>query len=198
MSPYLTGLGTGLGLIVAIGAQNAWVLRQGLRREHVGVVVAVCVVGDVGLIAAGTVGIGVISSLPWVLRVLRWGGVVYLLAFALRSFRSALRPRALEGEGSAGPGRGAVALTTLGLTFLNPHVYLDTVVMLGGVVNQFGDSRWAAAAGAMTGSLLWFTSLGLGARTLSGPLARPRTWQVVDVLVGLVMVGVAIGLARGA
>lgn len=106
MSPYLTGLGTGLGLIVAIGAQNAWVLRQGLRREHVGVVVAVCVVGDVGLIAAGTVGIGVISTSPWVLRVLRWGGVVYLLAFALRSFRSALRPRALEGEGSAGPGRG--------------------------------------------------------------------------------------------
>ena len=198
MSPYLTGLGTGLGLIVAIGAQNAWVLRQGLRREHVGVVVAVCVVGDVGLIAAGTVGIGVISSSPWVLRVLRWGGVVYLLAFALRSFRSALRPRALEGEGSAGPGPGAVALTTLGLTFLNPHVYLDTVVMLGGVVNQFGDSRWVAAAGAMTGSLLWFTSLGLGARTLSGLLARPRTWQVVDVLVGLVMVGVAIGLARGA
>ncbi|WP_281433019.1 LysE family transporter [Actinomyces sp. HMT897] len=91
-----------------------------------------------------------------------------------------------------------MALTTLGLTFLNPHVYLDTVVMLGGVVNQFGDSRWVAAAGAMTGSVLWFTSLGLGARTLSGPLARPRTWQVVDVLVGLVMVGVAIGLARGA
>ncbi|WP_136193548.1 LysE/ArgO family amino acid transporter [Actinomyces procaprae] len=195
-APAVTGFATGLGLIVAIGAQNAWVLRQGVRREHVGLVVAICALSDLALIAIGTGGIGVVARLaPWVLEVLRWGGVLYLLGFAISSFRSAMRPGALEQE-QARPA-SSVALTTLALTWLNPHVYLDTVLMLGTVTNGFGAARWVAAAGAGAASILWFTALGLGARALSGPLSSPRTWRVLDVLVGLVMLGVALHLALG-
>ena len=182
MTPALTGFGTGLGLIVAIGAQNAWVLRQGVRREHIGLVIAICALSDLVLICVGT-------------GVLRWGGVVYLTAFALSSFRSALRPGALE-ESAARPA-ASVAATTLALTWLNPHVYLDTVLMLGTVTNDFGPARWWAAAGACAASIVWFTGLGLGARALSRPLSSPRTWRVVDVLVGCVMLGVAVHLALG-
>ena len=192
-----TGFGTGLGLIVAIGAQNAWVLRQGVRREHIGLVVAICALSDLVLIAAGTGAIRIVTGMaPWVLEVLRWGGVIYLVAFALTSFRSALRPGALE-QSAARPA-ASVAATTLALTWLNPHVYLDTVLMLGTVTNNFGSARWWAAAGAGAASVLWFTGLGLGARALSGPLSSPRTWRVADVLVGCVMLGVAAHLALGA
>lgn len=197
MTPVLTGLGTGLGLIVAIGAQNAWVLRQGVRREHIGLVIAICSLSDLVLISLGTGAIRLVTGLaPWVLEVLRWGGVVYLAAFAVSSFRSALRPGALE-ESAARPA-ASVAATTLALTWLNPHVYLDTVLMLGAVTNNFGPDRWWAAAGACAASVVWFTGLGLGARALSGPLSSPRTWRVVDVLVGCVMLGVAAHLALGA
>ena len=197
LAPALTGFGTGLGLIVAIGAQNAWVLRQGVRREHIGLVVAICALSDLVLIAAGTGAIRIVTGMaPWVLEVLRWGGVIYLVAFALTSFRSALRPGALE-QSAASPA-ASVAATTLALTWLNPHVYLDTVLMLGTVTNNFGSARWWAAAGAGAASVLWFTGLGLGARALSGPLSSPRTWRVADVLVGCVMLGVAAHLALGA
>ena len=196
MTPALTGFGTGLGLIVAIGAQNAWVLRQGVRREHIGLVIAICALSDLVLICVGTGAIRLVTGLaPWVLEVLRWGGVVYLTAFALSSFRSALRPGALE-ESAARPA-ASVAATTLALTWLNPHVYLDTVLMLGTVTNDFGPARWWAAAGACAASIVWFAGLGLGARVLSGPLSSPRTWRVVDVLVGCVMLGVAVHLALG-
>ena len=196
MTPALTGSGTGLGLIVAIGAQNAWVLRQGVRREHIGLVIAICALSDLVLICVGTGAIRLVTGLaPWVLEVLRWGGVVYLTAFALSSFRSALRPGALE-ESAARPA-ASVAATTLALTWLNPHVYLDTVLMLGTVTNNFGPTRWWAAAGACAASIVWFTGLGLGARALSRPLSSPRTWRVVDVLVGCVMLGVAVHLALG-
>lgn len=131
VSVLLTGAGTGLGLIVAIGAQNAWVLRQGIRREHIGTVIALCAVADMALIALGTAGIGALTAVaPWLLTVLRWGGVLYLVGFALRSFRSAVRPGRLEAEAPASA--RSVVLTTLALTFLNPHVYLDTVLMVGG------------------------------------------------------------------
>ena len=196
MTAVLTGFGTGLGLIVAIGAQNAWVLRQGVRREHIGLVVAICALSDLVLIAAGTGAIRIVTGLaPWVLEVLRWGGVVYLAVFAVSSFRSALRPGALE-QSAARPA-ASVAATTLALTWLNPHVYLDTVLMLGTVTNNFGTARWWAAAGACAASIVWFAGLGLGARVLSGPLSSPRTWRVVDVLVGCVMLGVAAHLALG-
>ena len=196
VTPLLTGFGTGLGLIVAIGAQNAWVLRQSVRREHIGLVIAICALSDLVLICVGTGAIRLVAGLaPWVLEILRWGGVVYLAAFALSSFRSALRPGALE-ESAARPA-ASVAATTLALTWLNPHVYLDTVLMLGTVTNDFGPARWWAAAGACAASIVWFTGLGLGARVLSGPLSSPRTWRVVDVLVGCVMLGVAAHLALG-
>jgi len=191
---YLTGLLTGLSLIVAIGAQNAYVLRQGLRREHVGIVVAICAVSDLLLIAAGTLGIGtLVRYVPWLLVALTWGGVAYLLWFAYRSFRSAMHPQALSSGEDAG--RRSIIATALALTYLNPHVYLDTVVMLGTLATQQDAGRWFFAAGAGTGSIVWFSALGFGARALSGPLGRPATWRVVDVLVGLTMLAVAVRLA---
>lgn len=192
----LAGAGTGLGLIVAIGAQNAWVLRQGIRREHIGTVIALCALADIALIAVGTAGIGALAAAaPWLLTVLRWGGVVYLILFALRSFRSAVRPGRLEAQAPASA--RSVVLTTLALAFLNPHVYLDTVLMVGGVANQFGQLRWAFAAGAMLASAVWFTTLGLGARALAGVLDRPSTWRLLDAGVGIVMLLVAAKLAFG-
>lgn len=192
----LSGMLAGLGLIVAIGAQNAFVLRQGLRREHVGAVVAICMVADASLIALGTLGIGaIVEAAPWALTALRFGGAAYLLWFAIGSFRSAFRPHQLTQD--APRSAGSVVLTTLALTFLNPHVYLDTVVMLGTLANQQGDLRWTFAVGAMTASVLWFSALGFGAHLLSGPLGRPSTWRVVDAAIGFVMLGLAVMLALG-
>ena len=192
----LTGFAAGLALIVAIGAQNAYVLRQGLRREHVGAVVAVCLAADIALIAAGTLGIGaLVERAPTVLDLLRWAGAAYLVWFAASSFRSAARPRRLTETNDRS--RGSVVLTAAALTFLNPHVYLDTVVMLGSLANTHGTLRWAFAAGAMAASAVWFTGLGFGARALSGPLGRPTTWRVLDVVIGLVMLGLAVYLVAG-
>lgn len=194
LASYVTGLLTGLSLIVAIGAQNAYVLRQGLRREHVGTVVTICAVSDLLLIAAGTLGIGaLIKNVPWLLIAFTWGGVAYLLWFAAGSFRSALHPQGLSANDSAK--RSSIISTTLSLTFLNPHVYLDTVVMLGILASQQGSGRWVFAAGAGTASIIWFTSLGFGALALSKPLGRPSTWRVVDVIVGITMLVVAVRLA---
>ncbi len=192
-----TGLLTGLGLIVAIGAQNAFVLRQGIRREHIAAVVVLCAASDAVLILAGTAGIGaLVANFPQILTVLRWGGAAYLTWFAVRSFVSALKPAALTGQPPRS--RGSVITTTLALTFLNPHVYLDTVVLLGSLANQYGETaRWVFAAGAALGSVLWFAGLGYGARALSGPLSRPRTWQLLDLLIGVVMLALAVKLALG-
>lgn len=190
MTTWTTGLLTGLSLIVVIGIQNALVLRQGLRREHVGIVVLVCALGDAILIAAGTAGMGAIATAnPVALRVMAGVGTLYLLWTAVGSFRSALRPRALEAD--APRSRGSVLATVLGVTWLNPHVYLDTVVMLGSIAASHGAERWLFATGAMTGSVLWFTVLGFGARALSGPLGRPSVWRVVDTIIGVVMLLVA-------
>ncbi|WP_246657891.1 LysE/ArgO family amino acid transporter [Arthrobacter yangruifuii] len=196
-SIWATGMVTGLGLIVAIGAQNAFVLRQGLRREHIGVVVALCIISDALLIFGGTAGIGaLVSRFPAVLEILRWGGAAYLTWWGIRSLISAAKPSVLEAQ--APRAKGTVILTTLALTFLNPHVYLDTVVLLGSIANQYGpDTRWIFAAGAAVGSLIWFTALGYGARALSGVLNRPRTWQIVDLLIGVVMLVLAIRLLLG-
>lgn len=197
MSVLAAGLLTGLALIVAIGAQNAFVLRQGLRREHVGAVVAVCAASDVLLILTGTAGIGLlVRNVPWALEALRWLGVAYLVWFALSSFRSALRPGALEAQ--APRSRSSVVGTTLALTWLNPHVYLDTVVMLGNLANQHGpDGRWVFAGGACAASVLWFSLLGWGARALAGPLGRPAVWRGVDLAVGVLMLAIAARLALG-
>ncbi|WP_026545099.1 LysE/ArgO family amino acid transporter [Arthrobacter sp. 35/47] len=197
LSIWGTGLLTGLALIIAIGAQNAFVLRQGIRREHVGVVVALCIVSDALLILVGTAGIGaLVSRFPVALDLLRWGGAAYLTWWAVRSFRSAFKPAALAAE--APRSRGSVVATTLALTYLNPHVYLDTVVLLGSLANQQENgTRWVFAAGAVVGSILWFCALGYGARALSGVLNSPRTWRVVDCIIGVVMLGLAIKLILG-
>ncbi|GAA1805859.1 LysE/ArgO family amino acid transporter [Nesterenkonia flava] len=196
VSIFSVGLMTGLALIVAIGAQNAFVLRQGIRREHVGAVVALCLTADVVLIFAGTAGIGMlVAAFPSALEALRWAGALYLLWWALRSFRSALQPAALEPE--APRSRGSVLLTAAALTFLNPHVYLDTVVLLGSLANQHGEARWVFASGAVVGSALWFAGLGFGAHALSRILNSPRTWRVLDVLIGLMMLALAVHLVLG-
>jgi L-lysine exporter family protein LysE/ArgO len=195
-SIWASGLMTGLALIVAIGAQNAFVLRQGIRREHIGAVVLLCMAGDAALILAGTAGVGaLVSRFPAALDILRWAGAAYLMWWAARSFRSALRPAALTPD--APRSRGSVIATTAALTLLNPHVYLDTVVLVGSLANQHGpDARWIFAAGAVTGSVAWFSGLGYGARSLSRVLDRPNTWRILDLVIGVVMLALAVTLIR--
>ncbi|KAE8765302.1 LysE/ArgO family amino acid transporter [Georgenia thermotolerans] len=198
MSSVLPGLLTGLSLIVAIGAQNAFVLRQGLTRNHIAVVVAICAVSDALLITLGVSGVGaVVREHPTALAVLRWVGAAYLLAYGLRSLWSARRPQGLDPLAGRAVGRRRVVATTLALTYLNPHVYLDTVLMLGSVANQYGPDRWWFAAGAVAGSLLWFTALGFGARAAAPVLRRPATWRALDVVIGAVMIVLAVRLATG-
>ena len=199
----LSGLATGLTLIVAIGAQNAFVLRQGLRRSHIGAVVTVCILSDYALIVAGISGLGtVIRYAPWALLAVRWLGVAFLTWYGLASAWRARRPSALRAEGNrARPGagrRGATITRTLALTWLNPHVYLDTVLLLGSIASTHGPSgRWWFAVGACVASTIWFTGLGFGARLLAPLLARPRAWQVLDLLIAATMLAIAAGLALG-
>lgn len=191
----LAGLLTGLSLIVAIGAQNAFVLRQGLRREHVLGVVALCAGADALLILGGVAGLGAVVAHPTALAVARWAGAAFLVVLAAQAAWRARRPDALMPTDRPPAGRGRTLLTAAALTFLNPHVYLDTVLLLGTVANQHGpDGRWAFAAGAAVGSVVWFTALGFGARRLRPLLATPRAWQVLDLLVALVLLVVAVGL----
>jgi L-lysine exporter family protein LysE/ArgO len=198
VSSVLPGLLTGLSLIVAIGAQNAFVLRQGLTRNHIAVVVAICAASDALLITLGVSGVGaVVREHPTALAVLRWVGAAYLLAYGLRSLWSARRPHSLDPLAGRAAGRRRVVATTLALTYLNPHVYLDTVLMLGSVANQYGSDRWWFAAGAVAGSVLWFTALGFGARAAAPVLRRPATWRVLDVAIGAVMIVLAVRLATG-
>ncbi|MGI8417352.1 MAG: LysE/ArgO family amino acid transporter [Nakamurella sp.] len=188
----LTGLLTGLSLIIAIGAQNAYVLRQGLARQHIGVVVAICAISDLVLIVAGVAGVGaLVRSHPTLLTVLRWVGAAYLVWFGVRSILAARRAHALTAHSLRA--KSSVVLTTLALTWLNPHVYLDTVLMLGNIANQHGPAgRWWFAGGACLGSVIWFTGLGYGARAASGWIGRPTVWRVLDVLIGLTMITIAV------
>lgn len=187
----LTGLLTGLSLIIAIGAQNAYVLRQGLARQHIGVVVAICAISDLVLIIAGVAGVGaLVRSHPTLLTVLRWVGAAYLVWFGVRSILAARRALALTAHSLRA--KSSVVLTTLALTWLNPHVYLDTVLMLGNIANQHGPGgRWWFAVGACIASIIWFTGLGYGARAASGWIGRPAVWRVLDVLIGLTMITIA-------
>ena len=196
----LAGLGFGLSLIVAIGAQNAFVLRQGLRREHVLAVVLVCALSDAVLILAGIAGAGaVIHAAPVVLTVVRYAGAAFLLVYGLFAARRALRPAALTADGPAVRTSLTATLgTVLALTWLNPHVYLDTVVLLGSIANTHGADRWWFGLGAMLGSVVWFTALGYGARLLQPVFARPAAWRVLDAIIAVVMVALAVSLVVGA
>lgn len=188
-----------VSLILAIGAQNAFVLRQGLRREHVGAVVLVCALSDAVLIAAGVTGFGLVSArVPWLGEAMRWGGVVFLLAYGALRFKAALAGgEALQaGAGEPAP-LGRVLATCLVLTWANPHVYLDTVVLLGSIAAQYDPHRTAFGIGAATGSLSFFTALGYGARLLAPVFANPKAWVVLEVIVGLTMWTIAAGLAFG-
>lgn len=224
LTPLLAGLGLGLSLIVAIGAQNLFVLRQGIRREHVFVVAAICALSDLTLIVVGVSGVGaVLQAVPWLIDVVRWAGAAFLVAYGLLAARRAIRPSgaALDaGDGTDAPRRSdagagasgvatatrttarpaartgllAAVLTCLALTWLNPHVYLDTVFLLGSVANTHGDGRWAFAVGAGVASIVWFFGLAFGARFLGGVLASPRAWRVLDGVIAVVMVGLGVSL----
>jgi len=196
----LSGFGFGLSLIVAIGAQNAYVLRQGLRREHVLAVVLVCAVSDAALILLGIAGAGaVFEAFPGALVVVRYAGAAFLLVYAALAARRAWRPAALEAGVPAVRTTLAAALATcLALTWLNPHVYLDTVVLLGSVANTHGDDRWWFGVGAAVGSIVWFTALGYGARLLQPVFARPVAWRVLDALIAVTMLAIAVSLVVGA
>ncbi len=242
LTSAIAGLGLGLSLIIAIGAQNLFVLRQGVRREYALTVAAVCAASDAVLIVLGVSGLGlVLHAAPWLIVVVRWAGAAFLFVYAVLAARRALRPtgaalpavsadvplvaataarRAAEMPGSAasaGAGRPCVTpggahpsagggpasararlapviLTCLALTWLNPHVYLDTVFLLGTVASTHGDTRWAFAAGAVAASLIWFYGLAVGARVLGRWLATPRAWRMLDGVIAVVMLALAVSL----
>ena len=195
-SPLLIGFLASFMLIAAIGAQNAFVLRQGIRREHVLPVVAVCTVSDIVLISAGIAGFGaLISAHPNVVDIAKFGGAAFLIGYGLLAARRALRPSALTPSESAPARLLEVIVTCLALTFLNPHVYLDTVVLLGALANEHRDDRWMFGIGAVTASAVWFVSLGLGARRLAGLFATPSTWRILDSLIAVMMIGLGLSLA---
>ena len=190
------GFGTSLGLIVAIGAQNAFVLRQGLTKRYVGIVVAICAASDALLMAAGTAGLGaVLQGLPWLLEAFRWLGVAYLTWFAYRSIMASRKHATLEPAEAKSMPLGKVIATVLTFTFLNPHVYLDTVLLVGSIANSFGDQRWFYMIGAASASAIWFSLMGFGARGLSRFTSNPRFWQVLDLAIAAVMLTIAATLA---
>lgn len=196
MAVFLSGFATSFALILAIGAQNAFVLRQGIRREHVALCVAVCATCDAVLIAAGVVGFGWLSErLPMVAPVMLYGGAAFLVVYGALSFKSALTStEALDTEGRARSDWRRVVATLLALTLLNPHVYLDTVILIGSIAAQYGEARYVFGAGAVTASFAFFVMLGYGARLLAPLFATPRAWRVLDALVGLTMWAIAASL----
>ncbi|MER5943608.1 LysE/ArgO family amino acid transporter [Streptomyces sp. NPDC001928] len=194
------GFGTGLSLIVAIGAQNAFVLRQGIRRDAVLAVVGICALSDALLITLGVAGVGaVVVAWPGVLTAVAWVGGAFLLCYGALAARRVFRPAgALRAEGDATGSRRRAVLTCLALTWLNPHVYLDTVFLLGTVAADRGPLRWTFGLGAAFASLCWFAALGFGARLLSRHLAKPKAWRVLDALVAATMIVLGVSLIAGA
>lgn len=197
---FFTGLGMSLSLIVAIGAQNAFILRQGLRNEHVFAVCLACALSDALLILLGVFGLQQILHLvPWLDPAMRYGGAAFLVLYGAKSLWSALKSSgALRAEEVAPASLMQTLMTLMALTFLNPHVYLDTVVFLGTVSTRFqGEQAWFAA-GAMTGSLIFFFSLGYGARLLGPLFARPMAWRCLETAIACVMWAIAFTLVRAA
>ncbi|MFT4294759.1 MAG: LysE/ArgO family amino acid transporter [Micropruina sp.] len=210
MSSYLAGLGLGFSLIIAIGAQNVFVLRQGIRRDHVLLTATICAVSDAVLIVAGVSGIGlVLHAVPWLFDAVRWAGAAFLLGYGVLAGRRAWRGEnaVLEADDDPAPPAGGgqlmvatstravrVAMTALALTWLNPSVYVDTVFLLGTVANAQGEGRWVFAVGAMTASVIWFFGVALGARLLAGWLATARAWRIFDASIAVLMIVLAGGL----
>ncbi len=195
----VSGFLVGLSLIVAIGAQNAFVLRQGLQRSHVGAVVAICALSDALLIGAGVAGLGrMVDTLPWLLPVMRGLGVAFLVVYGGLRFRAAWQGgEQLVIRGAGETRLGAVVTACLLFTWANPHVYLDTLVLVGGLAAQHAPYQAAFGLGAAGASLTFFAALGFGARLLAPVFARPQAWVVQEVLVGLVMWAIAARLVLG-
>jgi L-lysine exporter family protein LysE/ArgO len=196
---WLAGFALSFSLILAIGAQNAFVLRQGLRRAHVGAVVAVCCLSEGILIFAGVAGFGALAeAAPWAIAAMRWGGAAFLVVYGLKSLHAAwTATEALVAGGAAEQRLRAALLTTLALTWANPHVYLDTLGLIGAVATTYGAGRWMFGAGALSASVLFFVLLGYGARALAPLFAWPAAWRVLDAVVGVTMLALAVKLALG-
>lgn len=222
---FLTGFALGLSLIVAIGPQNALIIKQGIRKQALIPVLAVCIISDILLIFGGTAGIGaIVERVPWFFTVLKWVGVVYMGYFALISFKEALRPAAQEditlesvdtsaqekSHSAASAGSGTIAvklqqarqatwikpvLTAIAFTWLNPGAYIDVVLMLGSIANTY-PNRWVFAAGALVASCVWFPLLGYSATRFSHVLTRPKVWRVVNIIIGIIMLVLMIKLLR--
>lgn len=195
-SAGLSGFLLGASLIIAIGAQNAFILRQGLLRRHVFILCLICALSDALLIMAGVAGLGtLIAQSPMLINVVTAGGALFLFCYALFAFRRALKPEVMHAARSGGGSLKAALAACLAFTFLNPHVYLDTVLLLGSLSARFeGSARAAYAAGAMLASFVWFFGLGYGARLLEPVFARPAAWRVLDIAIGLVMAGIGLSL----
>lgn len=197
VTAFLKGMGLGGSLIVAIGSQNAYLLRQALKREFILTCVAICILCDIVLIAAGVAGMGtLIVEAPVLLFWIKIAGAAFLFWYGLRAARSAFNPSAMSvAEVTTAPDRRTVIATMLAFSLLNPHVYLDTVVLLGSIGGQQGgDGRMYFALGAMLASVLWFSSLGFGARYLTPLFSRPNAWRILDALIAIVMWTLAVSL----
>ena len=193
---FPAGFALGLSLIVAIGAQNAFVLRQGLRQSHEFAVSLTCALTDAILITIGVAGIGwIVATAPWITPVMTWGGPAFLVVYGALSFlRATTQTDALAAAETGTGALRAALLTCLALTWLNPHVYLDTVVLLGSVSTQYDGARLAFGVGAVMASFTFFFALGFGARLLAPLLARPVAWRILDVFVGVIMWAIALKL----
>ena len=190
ITTYLTGLGTGAGLIIAIGAQNAFVLKQGIRKEYIYLVPLICAICDALLISAGVAGMGtLIEGSPLLIRIASLGGAAFLGFYGLKSFISAWKnSSALSSGEETGRSRRQIIILTLTVTALNPHLYLDTVVLLGSMSGTFpGQGKYFFGAGAITASFIWFFALSLGAVKLAALFKKPVTWRILDTLIGIIM-----------
>ena len=195
----LTGFITGLSLIVAIGAQNAFILRLGLMKSHIGIAVAICAFSDALLIFVGTAGMGaVVEANKGALKVIAWIGAAYLSYFAFSAAKRVFTSESLEASQLNEMPLKKVVLSVLGFTWLNPHVYLDTVLLVGSIGGRYGDQRWIFAIGASLASLIWFVSLGYGSKAAARVMARPITWRLLDIFIAIVMATIAISLIKTA
>jgi L-lysine exporter family protein LysE/ArgO len=197
---FFNGFATSAALIIAIGAQNAFVLRQGIKREHVFAVALICALSDALLISLGIAGVGtLIQRHPLLLAVARYGGALFLFVYAAFALRRAMRPKGAE-LGAASTEKMSLrsaVLACLAFTYLNPHCYLDTVVLLGSISGQYPlPQRWVFGAGAFTASFVWFFALAYGARLLAPLFAKPVAWRVLDTLIAAVMITIGIALLR--
>ena len=206
---FLAGLAICLGLIISIGAQNSYVLRQGIRREHVGAIVIACIASEIVLQTAGVAGVGVlVTHVPWLDGVARWAGAIFLVGYAFVCARRAWRgggslvaaPDAVEASGAGGvavrqrTSRRTAVLTILALTWLNPHALIETTLVMGSIAATHGDARWSFLVGGLVASAIWFVGFGYGARFLAPVMRTERAWRILDAAIAVVMLGIAVGL----